>query len=339
MAAKPVPPDDALGRLTRLDAIQSQVISRNTLRQVQAQLAKLEFALSRVDKGIRKIAGEIGVGVSVVQRNSKVINSSCVKAVMVGVPRSSEIAMESVSSVKAMKPPYSSSVEKRCSRKNKNSMSTSFLNSILIALLIASGQLAFGQSVIDSPPSGECLLGYFMFKGFCVNSEDLRSKGANAIVSEMMKLKKQPEGYPQDNTQIYLTKVDNDNGDVIKLENGAIVEIRFGYVGYIGYRKDALLFRTSGRWKLWIESKKVFNVDMIKSPISPSKAITTYTIERTTNDEKFVVNGEQYEAKVYCMNWDEGQQVLFLEGSAFGVCVSAMMFNLDRSETCDVWCE
>jgi DnaK suppressor protein len=48
--AKPVPPDDALGRLTRLDAIQSQEISRNTPRQVQAQLAKLEFALSQIDQ-------------------------------------------------------------------------------------------------------------------------------------------------------------------------------------------------------------------------------------------------------------------------------------------------
>ena len=48
-AAKPVPPDDALGRLTRLDAIQSQQISRNTLQKVQAQLAKLEFALRQID--------------------------------------------------------------------------------------------------------------------------------------------------------------------------------------------------------------------------------------------------------------------------------------------------
>ena len=47
-AAKPVSPDNALGRLTRMDAIQSQEISKNTLQQVQAQLAKLEFALSQI---------------------------------------------------------------------------------------------------------------------------------------------------------------------------------------------------------------------------------------------------------------------------------------------------
>lgn len=48
-AAKPIPPDDALGRLTRVDAIQSQEISRSTLRQVQSQLARIDSALSRID--------------------------------------------------------------------------------------------------------------------------------------------------------------------------------------------------------------------------------------------------------------------------------------------------
>ena len=49
-AAKPVPLDNALGRLTRLDAIQSQEISWNTLQPVQAQMAKLEFALSQIGR-------------------------------------------------------------------------------------------------------------------------------------------------------------------------------------------------------------------------------------------------------------------------------------------------
>lgn len=49
-AAQPVAPDSALGRLTRLDAIQSQQIGRNTLQQAQARLAALEFALGRIDQ-------------------------------------------------------------------------------------------------------------------------------------------------------------------------------------------------------------------------------------------------------------------------------------------------
>ena len=65
----------------------------------------------------------------------------------------------------------------------------------------------------------------------------------------------------------------------------------------------------------------------------------SYVIEFAHNDELFIINGERYEAKVYCLGWDQGQRVIFLEGSAYGACVSAKLYNLDRSEDCDVWCE
>lgn len=66
---------------------------------------------------------------------------------------------------------------------------------------------------------------------------------------------------------------------------------------------------------------------------------TSYEIEAAVNDEKFIINGEMFEAKTYCMGWDEGAQVIFLEGSAMGACASAELYNLDRKEKCGVWCE
>ena len=65
----------------------------------------------------------------------------------------------------------------------------------------------------------------------------------------------------------------------------------------------------------------------------------SYVIEFAHNDELFIINGEKYEAKTYCLGWDEGDKVIFLEGSAFGVCVSAKLYNLNRSDECRVWCE
>lgn len=47
---KPVPPDDALGRLTRLDAIQSQEMNQNTYRQSNARIVGLKGALDRLDE-------------------------------------------------------------------------------------------------------------------------------------------------------------------------------------------------------------------------------------------------------------------------------------------------
>lgn len=70
-----------------------------------------------------------------------------------------------------------------------------------------------------------------------------------------------------------------------------------------------------------------------------SQARQSYLIEVAHNDELFIINGEKYEAKTYCMGWDEGDEVIFLDGSAFGACVSANLLHTDRKEVCEVWCE
>ena len=64
-----------------------------------------------------------------------------------------------------------------------------------------------------------------------------------------------------------------------------------------------------------------------------------YIIEVTHNDEIFIINGEKYEAKTYCLGWEQGDQVIFIEGNAFGACASAKLLNLNRNEVCEVWCE
>lgn len=48
-SVKPVAPDNAIGRLTRMEAIGSKGISENSLNSARAKLAKLETALKKVD--------------------------------------------------------------------------------------------------------------------------------------------------------------------------------------------------------------------------------------------------------------------------------------------------
>ena len=47
--SKPVSPDNAIGRLTRMEAISSQNISEASLNSAQTKLVKLNKALSKVD--------------------------------------------------------------------------------------------------------------------------------------------------------------------------------------------------------------------------------------------------------------------------------------------------
>jgi uncharacterized metal-binding protein len=71
---------------------------------------------------------------------------------------------------------------------------------------------------------------------------------------------------------------------------------------------------------------------------SVTEAAPQYEIEAAGNDEKFVIDGELYEAKTYCMGWDEGDSVIFVDGTP-GACADATLFNMSRRETCEVWCE
>ena len=48
-SSKPVEPDNAIGRLTRMEAINAKHISEATLENARARLARLENALKRLD--------------------------------------------------------------------------------------------------------------------------------------------------------------------------------------------------------------------------------------------------------------------------------------------------
>jgi len=72
---------------------------------------------------------------------------------------------------------------------------------------------------------------------------------------------------------------------------------------------------------------------------SSAYAANEYNIEVSHNDEIFVINGEKFEAKTYCFNMEEGDRVIFLEGSPYGACSTAKILNLRTKNTCAVWCD
>lgn len=72
----------------------------------------------------------------------------------------------------------------------------------------------------------------------------------------------------------YETKVDEDNDDVLKLDNGAIVEVTSGYMGYLGYRKDCVLYKSGSRWRIWIEGKRSYPCDILKEPSGYARKIS-----------------------------------------------------------------
>lgn len=86
----------------------------------------------------------------------------------------------------------------------------------------------------------------------------------------------------------------------------------------------------------WKSSKCDIIVEIEKRSRHSSGA---YQLQVSYKDEFFVINGEKFKAKTYCFNMEEGDDILFVEGSPFGSCVSATIVNLRTNGTCDVWCE
>ncbi len=81
----------------------------------------------------------------------------------------------------------------------------------------------------------------------------------------------------------YWTKVESIDNDIVKLANGAIVEISYGYVGYVGYGKKAFLHSSGTR--LWIEGKKDFAVSVLKAPsFGAAKTFERKTISKAADD-------------------------------------------------------
>jgi hypothetical protein len=92
-------------------------------------------------------------------------------------------------------------------------------------------------------------------------------------------------------------------------------------------------------WLTMYTLKVVRLVNGKTSASSTSTGLKKYVVEASVNDEKFVIDGELFEAKTYCFGIEEGDQVSFIDGSANGVCTSAEFLVHRTGKTCRVWCE
>lgn len=60
-------------------------------------------------------------------------------------------------------------------------------------------------------------------------------------------------------------------------------------------------------------------------------------IDSVHDEEVFIIDDEEYEAKTYCFDMRRGDDVIFIESDP-DHCTSAHIFNLRTQRVCDVWC-
>ena len=137
--------------------------------------------------------------------------------------------------------------------------------------------------MVDGKPT--CDKGYFLVASdSCLTQSDLSEYSADDIAVALM-ARKNPEAAKQHAERlaarkatgitVFKTKISEESGRILKLANNAVVEVGFGYIGYVGYGKTALLFREGATWKIWIEGKKTFSVEVLRPPSGSPRYVTT----------------------------------------------------------------
>ena len=137
------------------------------------------------------------------------------------------------------------------------------------------------------------------------------------------------------NTKAFKSKIDEDNDDILKLDNGALVEVTFGFLGLLGFRKDCIVFKSGYGWKIWIEGKKVFSCDILKEPdYSNSIEVEEVTISKVSYDGKII---SLTDGSVFEVSYQSYETTLWLGYSSALLINGFQIINLDEgSEIIDV---
>jgi hypothetical protein len=70
-----------------------------------------------------------------------------------------------------------------------------------------------------------------------------------------------------DGTVAYVSKVSSDDGDILKLANGAVLEVTGGgFLGFLGFNKTAVLYGSGQRCRIWIEGKRSYTCELYRGP-------------------------------------------------------------------------
>ena len=78
---------------------------------------------------------------------------------------------------------------------------------------------------------------------------------------------------------------------------------------------------------------------IIVSCVTAGHATPAYPVQEVLKDEIYIINGYRYEAMTACEGIAEGDWVVFLQGSPYGTCSSAVIQNLYTGATCSLWCD
>ena len=120
----------------------------------------------------------------------------------------------------------------------------------------------FDKESPDSNIGGVCIPMIAMFEE---QKKDLVTLAITELKNpEQLEVMIQLELTKRQPTEAYEVQIDKKNDDIFKLVDGTVIEkTGYGYVGYVGYREESILYKDGVQWKLCVNGSS-FKVEIQK---------------------------------------------------------------------------
>ncbi len=176
------------------------------------------------------------------------------------------------------------------------------------------------------PNRGVLLLGNKTLRVQKVASTPVRSDPQVAPVQSS-----RGDGVPVPMTRpAYVTKIESESDRILRLANGAIVEITAGSLGSLGVRKDAVLLTSGSNCRVWIEGKRTYRCSVLRSASTEPIAAALTSIVDVSRGGEFIktLDGAIYEVSaLHTLHTS-----LWLPVSEVVVLGDSRMLNLDQGD-------
>ena len=121
-------------------------------------------------------------------------------------------------------------------------------------------------------------------------------------------------GLPRRSTIAHVTKVEDATNELVKLRNGAILELTGAYLAIPSYR-DAVLLSAGLRCRLWVEGKRTYPCRLLKAPVMRGQEVSVDVLTGVNADGKLVrlSSGLMYEVQFQsyvAALWIAGSEIL-----------------------------
>ena len=178
-------------------------------------------------------------------------------------------------------------------------------------------------------------LGGLLITGMFVTGYILGKRRATGALSYREKrMNKQTIISDRDNSIAFKSEIEHDMDEIVKLENGSIIELESGSTLYSPIYNNCILYKDKSNLKIWIEDNGLYDCKILKEPSSYFQiSVIKFKITNISEDGEYI---RLNSGRVFKVDYDSLTTYLWSAHSVVLLIDCSQLINLDTNELVEV---